>query len=277
LEFMRPTERMPASFIQPIVSPSLRAAVLGTALAVLAACQTTGTTAPETQAQGGGPMDGTQLTLYESARDAEAKRNYEQAAAVYGRLFERRHDDPIVLAAFIRNMRYSDRAVEITGYVENKTQHLLGDVNVKFEFAKALLAAGRKQESLSQLVEVEALMPGNWQVYSAKGITLDALERYAEAQQAYAQALAVSPKNAVVMNNKAMSLATWGRLAEAIKTLEAAAGINRTHPHIRQNLALLYAIDGNMDRAHALAAMDLDVSDLETNLSFYRRFEGAAK
>jgi len=56
--------------------------------------------------------------------------------------------------------------------------------------------------------------------------------------------------------------------------LEKAAGINRTNMHVRQNLALLYAINGDVDRARALASMDLGLSDLETNLSFYRRFEG---
>lgn len=240
----------------------------------LTACETTQTSKVSTTQAQTNPMDGVQRALYEAAREAENNNNYEQAAAVYGRLFERRHDDPVVLASFIRNMRYSDRAAEIANFVEGKTQHLLGDQHVKFEFAKALLAAGRKQASLKALTEATAQMPDNWQVYSATGITLDAMARYDEALDAYAQALQLSPDNAVVMNNLAMSQAMSGQLAQGIRTLERAAAIDRKHPHIRQNLALLYAIDGRMEQARALAAMDLDLGDLETNLSFYRRFEG---
>ncbi|MBL4615595.1 MAG: tetratricopeptide repeat protein [Magnetovibrio sp.] len=254
----------------------LRGVTLGAILVVMTACQTTLSGGPDTRAQKT-PLDVVQQTLFESAREAELANNYEQAAAVYGRLFERRYNDPAVLAAFIRNMRYSGRSREITSYVEDKTQHLLGDATVKFEFAKALLSAGRKDESLQVLSKVATLMPNNWQVYSATGVTLDALERYQQASQAYARALQVSPNNPVVLNNLAMSLAMSGKLAEATKTLERAAGIDRQHPHIRQNLALLYAIDGKIERARALAAMDLDLGELETNLSFYRRFEKGPK
>ncbi len=241
---------------------------------VLTACQTTAeSTAGAAVGQPSEPMIAEQATFLEAARGAEKSRNYDQAAALYGRLFERRPTDPDILAAFIRNMRYSGRAQEVVNYTATKTPHMLDDANVKFEYAKALLASGREGEALTALQESHAQTPDKWQVHSAIGITLDTMERYGEAQAAYARALRLSPRNAVVMNNQAMSLASAGRLAEAISVLERAAGLNRTNVNIRQNLALLYAIDGNMERARALAAMDLGIEELETNLSFYRRFE----
>lgn len=259
-----------------IIKSLQRGAAIGAIFVTLSACQTTTSSVLDTQAQNA-PMDVVQQALFESAREAEKTNNYEQAAAVYGRLYDHRQNDPKVLAAFIRNMRYSGHALDITRFIEDGPQHMLDNSHVKFEFAKALLAAGRKDAALQKLSEVAREMPNNWQVYSATGITLDALEQYSQALQAYGRALQLSPNNAVVLNNMAMSLAMSGKLAQATKTLERAAGIDRKHPHIRQNLALLYAIDGKLDRARALSAMDLDLGDVDTNLSFYRRFEGGVK
>jgi len=258
---------------KPVLGAILRAVFVGGALVTLVGCETTGDAGAAAQ-PGQIQMDSVQKTLYEAAREAELSNNYEMAASVYGRLYEQRTDDPLVLSAFVRNMRYSGRSREIIEYLQANTQHLLDHAQVKFEYAKALLAAGRKTEALTTLNQVQVQAPGDWRVLSAQGITLDALGRYDEAISTYTAALKLSPDNVVVMNNMAMSQAMSGKLAAAISTLERAAGINRTNTHVRQNLALLYAINGDVDRARALAAMDLDISDVETNLSFYRRFEG---
>jgi Flp pilus assembly protein TadD len=252
-----------------------RGAVIGGVLVVLTGCQTTSLS--KTENEDPYRQSGVQTTMLQAGREAESASKFETAAGIYGRLYESRPEDSAVLTAFIRNMRYSGRAQQIVGYVEKQTPHMLADQNVKFEYAKALLAAGRKVESLNALKELRTQMPDQWQVFSAIGIAADSLEQYDEAMVAYRTALRISPNNEVVMNNMAMSEASAGHLLDAIDTLEKAAGINRTNPHIRQNLALLYAINGDVARAQTLAAMDLDVSDVETNLSFYRRFEGAVQ
>ncbi|MCW8915939.1 MAG: tetratricopeptide repeat protein [Magnetovibrio sp.] len=245
-----------------------RGAVFGAAVIVLSACQTTSTKTPETE-----PLDGVQRTLFQAGRDSELAHKYEAAAGAYGRLSEMRPNDPAVLASFLRNMRYSGRARDVLKYLDDKPQELLSDKDVQFEQAKAYLAAGKKNEALMILRTVQEKLPGDWRVYSALGITLDALALYDDAQFNYQKALAISPNNEVVLNNLAMSLAMTGKLKAAIEALETAAGVNRNNQQIRQNLALLYAINGQVDRAKTLAAMDLDAGDLETNMSFYRRFE----
>jgi len=263
-------------FIGPIWGQMLRAAMVGGALVTVVGCTSVGDNGAGGQSDQA-QMDSVQKTLHEAGREAEISNNYEVAAGIYGRLYDRRPDDPAILRAFIRNMRYSGRSRDIVDYVQSKIPHALDDVQVRFEYAKALLAAGRKTDALAALIQVQAQMPDDWRVLSALGITYDALGRYGEAIATYTSALKLSPDNVVVMNNMAMSQAMSGKLAAAISTLERAAGINRKNTHVRQNLALLYAINGDVERARALASMDLDVSDVETNLSFYRRFEGQSR
>lgn len=258
------------------VRAALRTTVIGVLMIFVAACETTATNAPVSQTSGGS-LNKVQQALFDVAREAEASNNYEQAAGAYGRLYEQRVNDSVILSGFIRNMRYSGRVQDVISYVEQKAQHLINEPNVQFEYAKALLVLGRKEDSLRALKQVRLQIKDNWQVHSAIGITLDAMAQYENALQSYQTALKLSPNNAVVINNMAMSLAMSGKLPEAISALERAAGLNRQNSHIRQNLALLYAIDGRVEQAQALAAMDLDMGDLETNLSFYRRFEGVSQ
>jgi len=262
-----------------VKSKAFKGIVAGVMVLTLAACQTTNPNGagPATGAQNQQTtMNPEQQTLMSAGQKAEAEKKYDVAANAYGRLFERRSDDPVVLTAFIRTMRYSDRAREVANYVETKTPHLINDPDVKFEYAKALLAGDRKSEALTQLRQVALDQPDNWQVLSAMGITFDALGVFAQAIETYSKALQLSPNNVVVLNNLAMSQAMSGQINVAITTLENAASLNRSNSQIRQNLALLYAVTGDLKKARALAAMDLSSSDLETNLSFYRRFEGNA-
>lgn len=261
-----------------------RAVVLGVALLILGACQGIGGVL-HTQGNGGvgipgeplADMNAAQRTLWAAGREAEGTHKYAIAANVFGRLYERRTNDPNVLAAFIRNMRYSGRAKEVLRYVDQNPKHLMSNTGVKFEYAKALLAAGRKKEALAKLLDVVRLMPRNWQVFSALGVTHDSMGQYGAAILAYRKALKLSPQNVVVLNNMAMSQAIAGKLSVAIATLKRAAMINRHNVNVRQNLALLYAVNGQINKARSLASMDLNAGDMETNLSFYRRFEGVRK
>lgn len=258
----------------------MRACMLGVAVSLavsLGACTTVGS-------GGSGPTSEAALAeaaklaaeraLWASGVEAEGAHNYEGAIGAFSNLYERTPDDVEVLKALIRNMRYAGRAADAVGFVERRARHLLEDVGVKFEYAKAQLAAGRKVNALNTLRAVATLMPDQWQVHSAMGIAYDSIGQFDKAIAAYENALRLSPENAIIMNNLAMSQAMAGQLQAAIQTLEAAALVNRANTHVRQNLALLYAANGENAKARALAAMDLDSGDLETNLSFYRRFGG---
>ena len=219
-------------------------------------------------------MDSAERTLWASGVEAESAHNYEQATNAFANLHNRRPNDIKVFTAFLRNMRYSGRAMEAVNYTQQHAMHFLGDVAVKFEYGKSQLDAGMKADALNTLRDVASAMPNNWQVHSAIGIAFDSVSRFDDAIAAYRTALTLTPDNSIVMNNLAISQAMAGKLQDAINTLERAAAVDRTNTHVRQNLALLYAANGESEKAAALAAMDLESGDLEKNLSFYRRFGG---
>lgn len=211
-------------------------------------------------------------TLIRTGAEAERTHNFEAAVGYYARLLQLRPDDPAVAVMLARNLRYWGHAAKAIDLLNDEIKKHPDHAAMTLELGKAYLAAGRHQDAISTLEKASQIDPGNWQVYSALGIVHDSTGDFVSAQIEFEQGLVISPGNATILNNLAMSHAQAGRIDQAIKTLEQAATLERNNMQIRQNLALLYGIRGNSDKARALAAMDLEPKEVETNLSFYRRF-----
>ena len=215
--------------------------------------------------------------MLKAAVEAEQQNNFDAAAGYYARLLRLKPDDIETAVLLGRNLRYSGSANKAADVFSELSKSNPDNTTIKLEHAKALIALGEFGAALPLLNSVIISDGNNWQAFSALGITYDSLGNYKMAEKSFSTALSVSPNNPVVMNNMAMSLAQAGRIKEAISTLEKAAALNRASPHIRQNLALLYGINGDREKAKTLASMDLDPKEVETNTSFYRRFEGAGQ
>ncbi|MFP6747603.1 MAG: tetratricopeptide repeat protein, partial [Alphaproteobacteria bacterium] len=114
-----------------------------------------------------------------------------------------------------------------------------------------------------------------WEIKAALGIAHDRLEMYEQAERRYRQALDLSPENAVVMNNLALSLAQAGRLDEAIDILDQASALPEATARMRQNLALLYAMKGDLASAEQYVRRDLLPKIADHNMAYYRRLKAA--
>jgi Flp pilus assembly protein TadD len=93
---------------------------------------------------------------------------------------------------------------------------------------------------------------------------------YEQAERRYRQALDLSPENPVIMNNFSLSLAQAGNLPEALEILERAIGLPEATPRMRQNLALLYAMKGNLTLAEKYVRRDMPPNIADQNMAYYR-------
>jgi Flp pilus assembly protein TadD len=96
---------------------------------------------------------------------------------------------------------------------------------------------------------------------------------YEQAERRYRQALDLSPENAVIMNNFSLSLAQAGNLPEALEILERAIGLPEATPRMRQNLALLYAMKGNLTLAEKYVRRDMPPNIADQNMAYYQNFQ----
>jgi len=83
-------------------------------------------------------------------------------------------------------------------------------------------------------------------------------------------ALVFSPGAPMLLNNKGLSYALDGNLEEAKKLLRAAAASRGSDARIRQNLALVLAIKGEMREAERLARSDLPPQIADQNIDYFR-------
>jgi len=211
--------------------------------------------------------------LEQSAASAERERDYAAAAGQYRNLMARQPKRLDYVLGLARNLRYLGLADDALKLLAQAEEPFEGDPEYLVEWGKVLIAAGRPGQAVVKLEQAIDGDDGDWQAYSALGIARDLGGDFAAAREAYAKALTLSAGNPVVLNNLAMSRAQSGDLDQAIAILEGLHGDPRSRVQFRQNLALLYAVRGDTEKAKALAKHDLDDKQLERNLSYFQRFE----
>lgn len=229
-------------------------------LALLAGC-----------AQNGGKEAITE-SLRLAAADAEGSADYLTAAGHYRNLLNRQPDDKDILLGLARNLRYSGNAKLAVETLDARSAEFGGQPEFLVELGKAKLAHGKAKEAIGHLKQAIAKGRSTWDLHAALGIGYDLIQSFGEAKEAYGKALELSEDNPSVLNNMAISAALAGELDVAISTLEDAGPAARRSPQIRQNLALFYGIKGDLDKAEALARMDLDEESVRSNLAFFASF-----
>jgi Flp pilus assembly protein TadD len=142
------------------------------------------------------------------------------------------------------------------------------EANARRELGNALVGLG--QPSLA-VVEFEAAFDANRDVrcLNGLGIALDLMGQQSAAQAQYRAGLQMEPGNVTLGNNLALSLAVSGQYREALSLLEPIARAPGSTVRQRQNLALVYGLAGQRDRAAQVARMDLDEIAVRQNLVYY--------
>ena len=116
----------------------------------------------------------------------------------------------------------------------------------------------------------------DWRTRSALGLAYDRLGDYDSADESYKTALAISPDNASILNNYGMSRAMANDLDSARTLLLHAAMMPNADVRVRQNLALVYALSGDIAKAEELTRRDLPPALANATLDYYRQLAAAA-
>ena len=210
-------------------------------------------------------------TLRDAAIVAHQSFDYEAAATHYRSLYERDGGDTEALLGVARNLRYlgsSGEAIDVMVTGISKHGQIPAFV---LELAKSQLTARRFDDARETLETATELLPDNWDVFSTTGIFHDYVGEFDAAQAAYGAALELSPNNVAVINNLALSLAQSGKIDEAISNLVKLLNAKKSTPHTRQNLAMLYALAGDIKSAEKLARQDLPADAALENLTTFQK------
>lgn len=232
---------------------------------LLAGCATT---SPEKSASA------LSATLREVAESAERAYDYETAAGSFSQLYEHDPNDLRALIGMARNLRYAGLPKEAIKELKKGMAGHGEPPELLLELGKSQLAAALLNDARETLEKNLSKASGAWQAHAALGLAYDRLGRHPEAEERYGAALALSPGNVAVSNNLALSLALMGKLDQGIAVLEKIVDSENSTPQARQNLALLYAMHQELDKAERLSREDLTPQETAFNMESYRRLAG---
>jgi tetratricopeptide (TPR) repeat protein len=137
-------------------------------------------------------------------------------------------------------------------------------------YGKALADAGRLKEASTVLANAHTPERPNWSILSAQGSVADQLGDHKQAQNYYKAAIRMRPDEPSVMSNLGLSYALNKQLPQAEETLRDAANNPKADMRIRQNLALVLALEGKFGEAENWSRRDLAPIDAADNVASIR-------
>lgn len=138
-------------------------------------------------------------------------------------------------------------------------------------YGKALVDAGRLEEAANILSKADTPERPDWSVLSTRGEIADQLGNHEAARALYEEALKIRPKDPGVLSNMGLSYALSRQLSRAEETLLMAASQPTADMRVRQNLALILALEGKFEQAEDWSRRDLPPIDAAANVASIRQ------
>jgi Flp pilus assembly protein TadD len=219
-----------------------------------------------------------QLTtsLIDAAAAAKAQSDSTTAATYYRSALTREPDNVAAAIGLMQTLRIIGGLDEARAVAEKSLSLHPRDPAVMAEAAKVKLATGQIDDAIKLLEQAVAADGKDWKSRSALGLAYDRVGDYAHADQCYKDALAIAPDNASVLNNYGLSRAMANDLDGARALLLRAVASPNADMRVRQNLALVYALGGDMAKAEELTRHDLPPALANQALDYYRQLAAAA-
>ena len=192
------------------------------------------------------------------------------AAAFWGTRYNTNQSDPAIAVKFSKALRKIGSTEEAVSVMQKTAAAFADNPDVNLEYGKVLVESDRAFEAVRPLEAAVEKKPQDWSALSAYGVALDQIGEHAEARKRYDQALALAPGAVSVLNNKGLSYALDGHLTLARATLQTAVTSPGADARLRQNLALVLALSGDLSSAERLARSDLPPQVADNNIELFR-------
>lgn len=218
-------------------------------------------------------VEGVAATLEKSAKSAEEARDYGRAAQYYSQLIGQDGKNAKYLLGFAENSRRLGRHDVAQATYATVLKLDKDNVNALEGQGLSLLDSGEPEKAGDTFSRVMEKDKTRWRTLNALGILFVMRDRYDDAMSYFAEALAQSRNNAAVLNNVGLSMAINRRYEDAVEALKranrAVADDKALQKKVDLNLAMVYAVKGDLDRAKSAAGKHLSGPALENNMGFY--------
>jgi Flp pilus assembly protein TadD len=172
---------------------------------------------------------------------------------------------------YARALRALTRYKEAAAVMQAAAVKAPKDYVVLGEYGKALADDGDLEQARDVLTRSYPSDRPNWDYLSVQGAVADRLDNHQQAQAFYSEALKIAPEEPAVLSNLGLSYALSKQLGLAEATLRQAAALPRADSRVRQNLALVLALEGKFGEAEQVSQRDMSPDAAARNVAAIRQ------
>ncbi|MDE2579509.1 MAG: tetratricopeptide repeat protein [Hyphomicrobiales bacterium] len=188
-----------------------------------------------------------------------------------GQRYDSNRNDKRVAMNYARALRQLGQHTQAAAVMQELAARYPRDMEVLGAYGKTLAEAGRLQQAAAVLQNAHTPEHPNWSILSAQGSVADQLGDHRQAQNYYMTALRIRPNEPSVLSNLGLSYALSRNLPEAEQALRLAVAQPGADMRVRQNFALVLALEGKFTEAEEMSARDLSPMEATSNVAAIRR------
>ncbi len=189
----------------------------------------------------------------------------------WGQRYDKNPKDKEVAITYARALHALDQNAQAVAVLQGTAIQYPQDMKVLAAYGKALADAGRLNEASDVLSRAHTPERPDWSVLSTQGAIADELGNHEAARNYYEEALKIRPNDPTVLSNLGLSYALAQQLPRAEETLQLAANQPGADMRVRQNLALVLALEGKFGQAEEWSRRDLSPIDAAANVASIRQ------
>lgn len=212
-----------------------------------------------------GPLGASSKT---APRDGDGLRSY---ADSWGRRYDQDPNNKVAALSYAAALRRLTQYSQAAAVLQRTAAKYPNDLEVLGAYGKALADAGRLQEAAEVLANAHTPERPNWSILSAQGSVADQLGKHDVAQEFYRAALKIAPNEPNVLSNLGLSYALSKDLPKAEQIMQLASAMPNADMRVRQNYALVLALQGKFSEAESVSRRDLSAEDASTNVATIRK------
>jgi Flp pilus assembly protein TadD len=192
-------------------------------------------------------------------------------AEEWGHRYDVNRKDKATALTYARALHALDQNAQAVAVLQGLAIQNPEDLTILSAYGKALADAGRLKEAADVLTRAHTPERPDWSVLSAQGSIADQMGNHEEARGYYEAALKIRPNEPTVLSNLGLSYALSKQLPRAEETLLLAAKQAAADVRVRQNLALVLALEGKFAQAEEWSRHDLSPIDAAANIAMIRQ------
>ncbi len=188
----------------------------------------------------------------------------------WGKTYDANPGEKVASINYARALRALTRYSEAASVMRAAAVKAPKDREVLAAYGKALADSGEFEQAKDVLTRAYPPERPDWTIMSVQGSVEDRLGDHEAAQKFYLDALKIAPGEPNVLSNFGLSYALTKQLALAEDALRRAAASPRADSRVRQNLALVLALEGKFAEAEEFSKKDMSAEAAASNVAAIR-------